>query len=119
MPRGYTSITLQGGNRDGGFIDDVPLRNLPLAISFKSECYFAKSSNGDMSLMKGPLNSLWHSYTIDIYSKVVNKKDESGTIFEFIETRDVERCSAITKKKTQCLKPAVHNKTSYCESHSQ
>ncbi|MBA6416434.1 hypothetical protein H4J50_10450 [Colwellia sp. 6M3] len=118
MTRGYTSITLKGGKKDGEIIDDVSLRKLPDAISFNSECYFAKSNDGNISIMKGSLSSLWHSYSVHIYSKVENKKHESGTIFEFIETRDVERCSAIIKKKTQCLKPAIYGK-SYCsENHN-
>jgi hypothetical protein len=118
MPRGFTSITFKGGERDGEIIDDVSLRNLPDAISFKSECYFATSSDGGMSIMKGSLNSLWHSYSVDIYIKADNEKHQTGTIFKFLETRDVERCSAITKSKKQCLKPAIHNKNYCSETHN-
>ncbi len=117
MSRGYTSITLKGGNRNGEIIDDVPLRNLPKTISFQSECYFAKSSNGNMSLMKGQLCTQWHSYSEDIYTKSSNQTHEQGTTYEFIEKRDIERCSAITKQNTQCLKPAIHNKNYCSETH--
>lgn len=117
MPRGYTSITFKGGSKDGEVIDDVSLRNLPNALSFQSEIYFATANDGGMNIMKGKLNSQWYSYSVDIYTKVVNDKHKQGTIFEFLETREVERCSAITKKNTQCLKPAVHKQSYCCETH--
>ena len=41
MPRGFTEITLIGGNRDGEIIEDVPLYNLPNSICFNSETFFA------------------------------------------------------------------------------
>ena len=119
MPRGYTTITFKGGNRDGDIKEDVPLQNLKNTMSFQNEIYFATANDGGMNIMKGRLNSQWHSYTVDIYSKVANNKRKQGTIFEFIETRNVERCSTITRKKTQCLKPAIHGKN-YCgERHKQ
>jgi hypothetical protein len=116
MPRGFTSITFKGGEKDGEIIEDVSLRNLPYTISFPSEFYFATSVNGGMDILKGSLNSKWHSYSVEIYAKATN--DKQGTLFEFIETRDVERCSAITKKNSQCVKPAIHGE-SYCnETHN-
>jgi len=117
MPRGFTTITFKGGNRDEEVIEDVSLRNLPYTLSFQSECYFATSSDGGMRLMKGKLNNQWHSYSVDIYAKAENKIHKQGVIFEFTETRDVERCSAITKNKTQCLKPAIESKEYCSETH--
>jgi len=117
MPRGFTSITFKGGEKDGEIIEDVSLRNLPYTISFPSELYFATGINGGMDIMKGSLNSKWHSYSVDIYARATNEKYQIGTVFQFLETRDVERCSAITKKNAQCLKPAIHGE-SYCnETH--
>jgi hypothetical protein len=118
MPRGYTSITLKGGQRDGEIIEDVSLKNLPNTMGFRSECYFATLDSGGINIMKGALNLNWHSYSEDVYIKADNEKYKTGTIFEFIETIDVERCSAITKKKTQCLKPALHNQNYCCETHN-
>lgn len=118
MPRGYTSVTLKGGERDGEIIENVSLRHLPSTIGFRSECYFATSENGGVDIMKGELNTHWHSYSEDVYIKTDNEKNKSGTLFEFIETINVERCSAITKKKTQCLKPAIHNQNYCCETHN-
>lgn len=118
MPRGYTSVTLKGGERDGEIIENVSLRHLPNTIGFRSECYFSTSESGGMNIMKGELNTNWHSYSEDIYIKTENEKHKTGTIFEFIETINVKRCSAITKKKTQCLKPAIHNQNYCCETHN-
>ena len=117
MPRGYTSITFKGGNMDGEVIDNVSLRKLPHTFSFQNEIYFATAPDGGMNVMKGKLNNQWHSYNVDIYTKAENEKHKLGTIFEFVETREVERCSAITKKNTQCLKPAIYNETYCCETH--
>jgi len=118
MPRGFTSITFKGGEKDGEIIEDVSLRNLPYTISFSSEFYFATSVNGGMDIMKGSLNSKWHSYSLDIYVKATNEKYKQGTLFEFMETREVERCSAITKNNTQCLKPAIYGKNYCSETHN-
>tara|TARA_R110000737_G_scaffold353249_1_gene403555 strand:+ start:2216 stop:2587 length:372 start_codon:yes stop_codon:yes gene_type:complete len=118
MPRGYTSITLKGGERDGQIIEDISLRHLPNMIGFRSECYFATSESGGMNIIKGELNSHWHSYSEDVYVKAENEKYKTGTIFEFIETINIERCSAITKKKTQCLKPAIDNQNYCSETHN-
>ncbi len=117
MPRGYTSITFKGGKRDGEVIDNVSLRNLPRTLSFKDELYFATAHDGGMNIMKGKLNNQWHSYSVEIYSKAENKKYKQGTTFEFVETREVERCSAITKKDSQCLKPAIFGETYCCLTH--
>lgn len=117
MPRGYTSIIFKGGKRDGEVIDDVSLRNLPDTLSFKSENYFAITSSGDMRVRKGELNSQWNSYVAEIYTKAANEKHTKGTVFEFLETIEVERCSAITKKNTECLKPSLHHKNYCCETH--
>ena len=117
MPRGYTSITFKGGDRDGEVISDVSLRNLPDTLNFRNDVYFSTALDGGVSVMKGPLNNNWHSYSIDIYTKVENEKHKSGTVFEFLETRMVERCSAITKKNKQCLKSAIYGKTYCSETH--
>jgi hypothetical protein len=117
MPRGYTSITFRGGSKDGEFIDDISIRNLPSTLSFRSEIYFAKGDDGDISIMKGELSSKWVSYNAEIYTKLENDKHKQGIIFQFLETREVTRCSAITKKKTQCLKPSLYNLTYCSETH--
>lgn len=118
MPRGYTTVTFTGGIMDGEIIDNVSLRNLPNKVNFQHEIYFATARDGGMNLMKGKLNKHWYSYTIDIYEKAPNDKYKKGTIFEFLETREVERCSAITKKGTQCLHSAMHNKSYCCATHN-
>lgn len=117
MPRGYTTVTFKGGSKDGEVIENVSLRNLPNTLSFQSEIYFATSKNGGMDIMKGSLNSRWHSYSADIYTRMENEKHKQGVVFELLETIEVERCSAITKKNTQCLKPAIHNKNYCSETH--
>lgn len=119
MTKGYTNVTLIGGTRNGEIIEDVPLNKLPKKIEFRSETYFAKSPSGGMQIMKGDLTSNWDSFSIDIYSKAENNKNISGTSFDFVETAMIERCSALTKKKTQCLKPAIHGKNYCCETHKK
>lgn len=119
MSRGYTTIYLIGGSQDNECIEDVPLKRLPKSLSFQTQTYFAKDPSGDMVLMKGELNSLWHSYSVDVYEKAEMNSNGSGVTFEFSETKMIERCSAITKKGTQCKKPAIDGESYCCINHKQ
>ena len=116
MARGYTDIHLKGGSKDSEVISDVPLRRLPKIIAFRSEHYFATSNDGGVDICKGELSKKWHSYSQEVYSKLENQPHKSGTVFQFVETVIVERCSATAKSGTQCLHPALQCET-MCGTH--
>jgi len=69
--------------------------------------------------MKGALNSLWHSSSVDVYEKTKSNKNCAGVTFEFRETKMVERCSAITKKGFLCKKQAIDGESYCCINHKQ
>jgi hypothetical protein len=115
MARGFTDIKLVGGARDGLVIEKVELRGLPKEITFDSEAFFSEIDDGGMAIKIGGLDDSWSSFSKDVYAKKVNEKYKSGTVYEFVETRMVERCTAITKSGERCLKPALNGK-SYCSS---
>ncbi|MCR9297304.1 hypothetical protein NB466_00255 [Vibrio fluvialis] len=114
--QGYTDIYLKGGKKDGEIINGVPLNRLPKTIAVRSECYFAIMDNESVVLCKGKLSSNWHSYSEDIYEKNENEPHKAGVIFTFVETIMIERCTAITKNKTQCLNPALYGEST-CSAH--
>ncbi|HIF6203942.1 TPA: hypothetical protein ACX3IY_003488 [Vibrio parahaemolyticus] len=57
------------------------------------------------------LPSDWVSYSVDVYEK--SNLENSIAKYKFTESRMVERCKAITKQGTRCMKPAKHL-NSYC-----
>lgn len=117
MPRGFTTIHFIGGTKDKTSIEDVQINRLPKNIRFRSEVFFAQTNANGMAVMKGSLTNDWHSYSVDIYTRIPSDKYQQGTIYSFNETRMVERCSAITQKGHQCTKAAKHEKTYCSEAH--
>jgi hypothetical protein len=63
------NITFIGGNNDGELIENVSVNQLRPELSFRSQedIYFVNHPSGDMSIMKGKLNKLWHSYSVSVY----------------------------------------------------
>jgi hypothetical protein len=60
---------------------------------------FATNPSGGMSIVKGKLNSLWHSYCVSVYEKNELTKASTGNVeYNYIGERDVERCTALTQK---------------------
>ncbi len=114
------NIAFIGGYNDGEIIENVPVNQLRAELSFRTQddIYFANHPSGGMSIMKGKLNKLWHSYSVCVYQKSESAQASTGTVeYVFVEDRDVERCSALTQKKTQCMKAAMHGKT-LCTTHN-
>ncbi|HCG5272423.1 TPA: hypothetical protein NJZ13_000527 [Vibrio parahaemolyticus] len=57
------------------------------------------------------LPSDWESYSVDVYEK--SNLENGIATYKFTEARMVERCKAMTKQGTRCMKAAKHLK-SYC-----
>lgn len=117
MPRGYTTIYLEGGPNDGEVFEDVPLRQLPNKIQIPTSTFFASNPDGSMSIMKGELTKNWHSYAVNIYLKKDNVKHQLGTIFQWYENVMVERCKATTKQGKQCLNSVKIDNGQFCTMH--
>jgi len=114
------NITFIGGYNDGEIIENVPVNQLRAELSFRTQddIYFASHPSGDMSIMKGKLNSLWHSYSVSVYQKSESALAYTGSVeYVFVEDRDVERCTALTQKNTQCMNAAIHGNP-LCTTHN-
>lgn len=109
-----------GGDANGETIENVPVNRLKPELSFRiqGDIYFANHPSGDMSIMKGKLNSLWHSYCVSVYKKnELTKASTDHVEYKYIGERDVERCTALTQKNTQCMNAAIHEKP-FCATHN-
>lgn len=114
------NILFIGGQIDGEILEDAPVNRLlpQLTVRTQDGIFFAENPSGGMTVMEGNLNNLWHSYSISIYKKSDLKREaEDNVEYEFVEYRDVERCSALTKKGTQCMHAAIYGK-SICTTHN-
>lgn len=114
------NITFVGGYNDGEIIENVPVNQLRPELSFRTQedIYFANHPSGDMAIMKGKLNNLWHSYSVSVYEKNEFTKASTGNVeYNFVKDRDVERCTALTQKNTQCMNAAIHENP-FCTTHS-
>ena len=112
------NVTFEGGEENGRIIENVQVRRLPKEFYFHCDIYFAENPSGGMNIMKGKLNSFWHSYDANYYVRKPTQDKLSGTIiYTFLENRMIERCAAITKKQTRCMKAAIHEKL-YCSTHN-
>lgn len=118
MSNKLINISLIGGEHNGEIIENFPVNRLPPSFSFKDDLFFATNPSGGIDIMKGKLNEFWHSYSVVVYLKGPLKEDTDDVEYKFIEERMVERCSALTNKGRQCLKPAV-NSQSFCTTHSR
>jgi hypothetical protein len=109
-----------GGDLNGETIENFPVNRLKPELDFRlqGDVYFANHPSGDMSIMKGKLNSLWHSYCVSVYERNELTKTSSGNVeYKYIGERDVERCTALTQKNVQCMNAAIHG-NSFCTTHN-
>jgi len=114
------SITFNGGGADGEIIENFPINQLRPELSIRAQegTYFATNPSGGMSIIKGKLNSLWHSYSVSVYEKNELTKASTGNVeYDYIGERDIERCTALTQKNTQCMNAAIHG-NSLCTTHN-
>ncbi len=121
MARKQVNITfVGGGDLNNEIIENVPAHRLApeLSLRIQDDIYFANHPSGDMSIMKGKLNNLWHSYSVSVYEKNELTKAPSGNVeYNYIGERVIERCTALTQKNTQCMNAAIHEK-SLCTTHN-
>ncbi|MBL4569520.1 MAG: hypothetical protein JKY69_07860 [Flavobacteriaceae bacterium] len=109
-----------GGDVNGEIIKNFPVYRLKPELIFRiqGDIYFANHPSGDMAIMKGKLNNLWHSYSVSVYQKNELTKASTGNIeYNYIGERDIERCAALTNKNVQCMKPAI-NGNPLCTTHN-
>jgi len=109
-----------GGDANGEIMENVPVNRLTPELSFRiqGDIYFANHPSGDMSIMKGKLNNLWHSYSVSVYEKNELTKASTGNVeYNYIGERVIERCTALIQKNKQCMNAAIHEKT-ICTTHN-
>jgi hypothetical protein len=114
------NVTFIGGDADGEIIENVSVNQLRPELSFRTQedIYFANHPSGGMSIMKGKLNKLWHSYSVSVYQKSELAQASTGNVeYKFVEDRDVERCAALTNKNVQCMNAAI-NGNPLCTTHN-
>lgn len=127
MPRGFTDYIFVGGPHDGIVEKSIPVfstRPPPKKIGFQSNHHFVQGNDEGMLLVEqhknGRLHKDWISYSIDIYEKEEKKnRHKPGTIYKYLKQEIIERCVAITKKKTRCMKPALSGKDYCCILHKR
>ena len=124
MPRGVTTITLDGGNFHGQVFEDVPLNRLPPEIHMRREAFYAEGEGGNVLIMKGELTPNWMAYAVDCYVKRDSPLDKRspGTIYEFTQTSMVDRCTQLTKKGVRCNNIVFNcddSEKALCRTHSR
>ena len=106
MPKGKVKVKFIGGVLDGEHDDNF--RSILLSNSLVvASGYWFKKDNSVYSIMKGKIcRDSWISYGTHKYEK--HEKNIDG-YYEYIFTGSdaVHRCTAKTKKGSQCKKPAL------------
>lgn len=118
--KGYSNVTYLGGPHDGD-TDELPAHILKDTVRVMSEYYYVTPENGEgMEIRRftGRLHKNWHCYLVSVYQKRPKKKNSAGTVYEFIEEVEVERCYQRTKEGRQCRREAERN-TLYCKQHAK
>ncbi len=118
MAKGKSKIRFIGGDLDGEFLDNFDNRSLSDEIHHHTGLWFRENEDGSAHAMKGgKLDHLWHSYEIHIYKKG-NKDKNSYFIYQFERSDIVDRCTAMTKSGTRCMKSRYKN-LPVCETHNK
>lgn len=109
MAKGKVTVHLTGHpNKENIELLNFNSRSLIEVITIPSDVCITESGQ---VVRYEKLPSDWMSYSVDVYEK---SNLENGTAkYKYTESRMVERCKAITKQGTRCMKAAKHL-NSYC-----
>jgi len=115
MSKGKTSLYLEGGPMDKEVLEDIDTRHVQEKISFPTSTW-GRKVDGNVQIMDGrKKDKFWLFTAQDVYKKTPQRKD-GLIVYSFYETQTVERCSALTKAGSQCMKAARIGQET-CETH--
>jgi hypothetical protein len=115
MSKGKASLYLEGGPMDKEVLEDVDARYVTDVVSFPTSTW-GKEVDGNVHIMDGGKKDKFWTFTArHVYKKTPQRKD-GLIVYTFDETLTVERCSALTKAGSQCMK-AARNGQKTCETH--
>lgn len=120
MPRGKTSIYLQGGVMDGEILPNAPTRMLADEMRMFSGSGFTQEANGKIGVFTNApcLPEKWICYKTHLYRKRTNDPRREELVYEYVEDLMIDRCASLTKAGKRCLNGAEDG-TDLCTTHSK
>jgi hypothetical protein len=113
MTKFTLNVVFNGGPLNGETMLNVPKNRLRSSLNMKRDAYFGTTDSDAIGVYQGELNSLWIYYLSDVYKFESMSDDEETVTYRYVETKEVNRCTAFTLKGTRCSK-ASQDGHMYC-----
>jgi hypothetical protein len=115
MIKGKTSLYFEGGPLDKEVLEEIDTRHVQEVISFPKTTW-GRQVDGNIQIMSGgKKDNFWLFTAQDAYKKTLRRKD-GLIVYSFFESQTIDRCSALTKAGSQCMKAARLGQET-CETH--
>ena len=109
MPKGYADFRFYGGPRNEEVWPDTPLLMAKPRVSIRFRCH--AEFDAKRRLISLPIDQdlgpKWFMHMCDIYAKRERTEAATGVEYNFVETREIGRCAALTKAGKHCRNDAA------------